>query len=262
MARTNKVGIDYFPFDVDFFNDEKIEFTSARFGIKGEIIAIRLLCKIYRSGYYTNWNEDECTLLAKRAGDGITPTLVSDIVKELAKRGFFEKSLFDRFNILTSKGIQKRYFEITSRYKQVDVFKEYLLINLEFRDNANIITINVNNNPNNTHTCTQIEIESKLKLKTNNAALINADINGDFKDVISEWLEYKKSRRESYKNQKSINAFISKLKNLSGNSPEVARKIIDESMSNNWAGIFELKPQKATSFSGLNKRVNLFDENN
>jgi hypothetical protein len=85
MARTNKVGIDYFPFDVDFFNDEKIEFVSARFGVKGEVIAIRLLCKIYRKGYYTDWNEDESTLLAKRAGDGITPSLVSEIVKELVK---------------------------------------------------------------------------------------------------------------------------------------------------------------------------------
>lgn len=180
MARTNKVGIDYFPFDVDFFTDEKVEFTSARFGIKGEVIAIRLLCKIYRKGYFTEWNEDESTLLAKRAGDGITPSLVSEIVKELVKRGFFDKSLFDRFSILTSNGIQKRYFEITSRYKQVDVIKEYLLVSLEDRDNVNINSINDDINSINADSCTQIEIENKLKLKTINTALINADINDEF----------------------------------------------------------------------------------
>jgi hypothetical protein len=27
-----KSGLDYFSFDIDFFNDEKIEFVSAKFG--------------------------------------------------------------------------------------------------------------------------------------------------------------------------------------------------------------------------------------
>ena len=41
-----KPGLDYFSFDVDFFNDEKIEFVYAKFGTIGEIITIQLLCKI------------------------------------------------------------------------------------------------------------------------------------------------------------------------------------------------------------------------
>lgn len=163
MARTNKVGIDYFPFDVDFFSDEKIEFTSARFGIKGEIVAIRLLCKIYRNGYYTNWNEDEVTLFAKRAGDGITPSLVNEIVNELVKRGFFEKSIFDRFKILTSNGIQKRYFEITKRYKSIDVIKEFLLINIDEMINVNIYSINADIKNKNDISNPQIEIEKEIE---------------------------------------------------------------------------------------------------
>jgi hypothetical protein len=209
MARTNKVGIDYFPFDVDFFNDEKVEFTSARFGVKGEIIAIRLLCKIYRNGYYTEWNDDESTLLAKRAGDGITPTLVSEIVKELVKRGFFDRSLFDRFGILTSNGIQKRYFEITSRYKQIDVIQEYLLVNLENKDNVYIIHINADINGNNVDSCTQIEIENKLKLKTNNAALINADINNYF-SFEKFWDLYDKKVGDKLKLQKKFSRLSKK----------------------------------------------------
>lgn len=74
--------------------------------------------------------------------------------------------------------------------------------------------------------------------------------NPEFLKAINDWLDYKKSRRESYKNQKSINAFVSKLKNLSGGDPFIARKIIDESMANNWAGIFELK----ISPNGANSR--------
>lgn len=41
MARPNKTGLDYFPLDIDFFDDEKIVAISGEFGIKGEIVAIK-----------------------------------------------------------------------------------------------------------------------------------------------------------------------------------------------------------------------------
>ena len=44
MARPNKIGLDYFPLDVDIFEDEKISAISGEFGIKGEITVIKLLC--------------------------------------------------------------------------------------------------------------------------------------------------------------------------------------------------------------------------
>ena len=43
MARPEEKGLKYYPFDVDFFNDEKIEAISGEFGIKGEIVAVRLV---------------------------------------------------------------------------------------------------------------------------------------------------------------------------------------------------------------------------
>ena len=146
MARTNKTGIDYFPFDVDFFQDEKIQFVSARFGLKGEVIAIRLLCKIYRNGYYTEWNDDTALLFAKSVGDGCQDSFVKDVVCELLKRGFFERSIFERFSILTSRGIQNRYFEATKRYKKVEVIGEFLLLDVSKIDNVSINSINVNIN--------------------------------------------------------------------------------------------------------------------
>ena len=118
MARPQKTGLDYFPFDVDFFDDDKLQFVSARFGSKGENIAIKLLCKIYKeNGYYYNWGEDEALLFAKRVGGDIQHSLVNDIVHELIKRGFFDKGMFDTFKILTSNGIQKRYTQIVQNSK-------------------------------------------------------------------------------------------------------------------------------------------------
>lgn len=137
-----KKGLDYFPFDVDFFQDEKIQFVSARFGMKGEAVTLRLLCKIYRQGYYINWDEDIALLFAKSVGDGCQHSLVNDVVNELLKRGFFHEGIFKRFSILTSKGIQQRYFEAASRRKNVEYDPRFLLINLsKFK---NVVALNQN----------------------------------------------------------------------------------------------------------------------
>ena len=47
----NSTGLDYFSFNVDFFDDDKLALIEGEFGIKGAYIAIRLLCKIYKEGY-------------------------------------------------------------------------------------------------------------------------------------------------------------------------------------------------------------------
>ena len=52
MARPTKEGLDYFPLDVDVFEDEKIEAIAGEFGLKGEIAVIKLLCAIYKKGYF------------------------------------------------------------------------------------------------------------------------------------------------------------------------------------------------------------------
>jgi hypothetical protein len=163
MARTGKTGIDYFPFDVDFFQDEKVQFVSARFGIKGEAVTLRLLCKIYRNGYYTEWNDDIALLFTKSVGDISLHSCVNDVVFELLKRGFFDKSIFERFSILTSKGIQNRYFEATKRYKSVEVFKELLLVDVSKMINVNILGLNVNINSKNAHSLQQREREREIE---------------------------------------------------------------------------------------------------
>lgn len=61
------------------------------------------------------------------------------------------------------------------------------------------------------------------------------------REQITKWIEYKKARKESYKTEQSLMAFAKKLFTLSGGKPDIADQIIEQSMANNWAGIFELK---------------------
>ncbi|WP_051290795.1 DUF4373 domain-containing protein [Dysgonomonas capnocytophagoides] len=115
MARPLKQGIDYFSFDVDFFDDEKIEPISGEFGVKGEIIVIRLLCAVYRNGYFAMWNEQLKMTLANRCK--VSSELIDQVVSRLVKWGFIEESLFNSDKIITSKGIQKRFQEATRKRK-------------------------------------------------------------------------------------------------------------------------------------------------
>jgi len=134
--RTGKTGLDYFPLDVDFFDDEKIQFVSAKYDILGENVCIKLLMRVYRSGYCIHFGDDEALLFAKKIG--VEKNIVDGVVKELLKRGFFSQNHFEKFEILTSNGIQKRFLEATKRRKKVEININYLIADIE-GFNVNII---------------------------------------------------------------------------------------------------------------------------
>lgn len=109
MARPRKNGLDYFPFDCDFFSDEKMVTIAGEFGIKGEIVAVKLLCAIYRNGYFALWNDPLKFKLAYCC-PSVSPELIDQIVNRLVRWGFFDKTLFDSVRVLTSADIQESYF--------------------------------------------------------------------------------------------------------------------------------------------------------
>lgn len=146
MANRCKVGLDYFPFDATFFEDDKIQLIHAEHGSKGVMVAIKLLCKIYKEGYFYRWGEDECLLFVKNAGSEFEVEFVNQVISSLIKRKFFDKDRLDKYGILTSAGIQKRYFDATVRYKKIQVISEYLIIVPPTRENVCIIKIDVDIN--------------------------------------------------------------------------------------------------------------------
>ena len=99
MARPVKIGLNYFPLDVDIFDDPKFLHVENKYGVKGELITIKLLCWIYREGYYCEWNDDTALIFAKKNFSSIGANLCKEVVVELVKRGFFNERLFDRFGI-------------------------------------------------------------------------------------------------------------------------------------------------------------------
>lgn len=113
MARPTKIGIEYFSLDVDIFEDEKVIPVSSEFGAKGECIIIRVLCAIYRNGYFAECSEKFKFKIAKQAN--LPESLVSEVIAGLVKWDFFDKIVFDSFGVLTSRRIQKNWKEATRK---------------------------------------------------------------------------------------------------------------------------------------------------
>jgi len=65
-------------------------------------------------------------------------------------------------------------------------------------------------------------------------------VPADFLEVFKSWLEYKKSKGQTYKNQKSVELCFKSLQELSKNNTNTAREIIESAMSKNYAGFFPI----------------------
>lgn len=137
-----KSGIDYFPLDVTL--NAKFELIEAEFGLTGFGVVVHLLQEIYgKSGYYIEWTEEVALLFARKVGLG--GSVVSEIIEASIRRGMFDKEKYDKYHVLTSKGIQERYFEAVSRRKTLEVDYNILLVDVaQILPNVYISAKNVN----------------------------------------------------------------------------------------------------------------------
>lgn len=165
-GRHNKYHLDWFKMDVAM--DTKIELLEAEFGLKGFAIFVKLLQRIYGGqGYYCEWNEEVRLLFSRRVGEGCN--LVSEVVDSAIKRGLFDQTLYEKYSILTSEGIQERYLDAINKRGSIEMKKEYLLVHgAQNLKNVVINSINDNKNLINNVKNTQNRIEQNRTEKNNN----------------------------------------------------------------------------------------------
>jgi len=129
MSRPRKAGIEYFPFDTDFFSDKKIRILKSRFGADGIIIYIYLLCEIYRNGYYIRIDEDYEYIIADDLK--MSNEKVKQVMKFLLERSLLDNTLFQSDTIITSLGIQRRFQEAVkgrASKSKIEVEEKYWLL--------------------------------------------------------------------------------------------------------------------------------------
>jgi len=116
MNMINK-GIPYFPTPANFFDEEVMELLEAKYGVIASYIVMRLLCKIYKEGYYISWGKEQCLIFIRKVDTEIKEGMMEKIIDLLLEKGFFHKEFYEKYGILTSQQIQKVWFEATIRRK-------------------------------------------------------------------------------------------------------------------------------------------------
>lgn len=133
MARPTKQGIDYFPLDVQL--DDKTELFIADSGAEGLGVLITIWQLIYQNnGYYVTNGEDLRLLVRRRVMSDVTT--IESIIDSAIRRGVFDIGMHDKHKILTSKAIQKRFFDAAKKKKTVSVVENYIMNGVSVGINA------------------------------------------------------------------------------------------------------------------------------
>ena len=277
MARQIKQGIDYYPMDVNFLNDIKVRKVLRGCGAQSMAVILYLLGNIYRDeGYYMRWDDEEDPFLVSDVV-GVSEGAVRETIKKSLQVEFFDSKLFEKESILTSKGIQQRFMEATSRRISVNIKAAYWLLD---KTGANMVvekinvyrnSINVDNNSKNVDDNQQSkEKKSKVNIYTTNTNS-NSDTslykgqgvdnftvcvdyftkNDELKKQLTSFARLRASKKKSF-TAETFRLFLEQLKSLSGNDETVMIEILRASVINGWINIYPLK-NNATGVSKLDE---------
>lgn len=256
MARPRKQGLDYFTLDCQL--DEKMRLIQAQFGLKGFALVVKLLQKIYGEyGYYCEWTEDvKLMFIAENFGASKEgANFVAEVLKACIKRGIFSEDLFDKYSILTSSGIQKRFADAVKKREQVEMEKAYLLIkvtqkSIKLTENGVSDTeTRVLGGINPQSKVKEKDILSKLNISRHENVRESEKVFFEDEKLNRAFIDFIAFRKELKKPLvgKGIDLAIKKLKDIAGNDNELAIKIIEQSILKTWYDFFPLqKPREFT----------------
>ena len=155
MANKTKSGLDYFPLEVNIFSDIKCRKLLRAHGPEAITLYIYLLCRIYEDGYYIEMDDDLIFFAAETLK--LDEETVNKSLNFMLKIGIFDENLATKKKLLTSKGIQIRYAEISKISRRKKTVEKFSLINVQESP------INVQESPINVQDCT-----NNVQLSSNN----------------------------------------------------------------------------------------------
>ena len=276
VARPTKTGIDYFPLDTRFIEDIKVRKIKREYKSDAICVLIYLLGIVYgEEGYYLSWDDDICFLVSDTLQ--IDEDIVRGIVNKALDVEFFDYHMYKTYRILTSKGIQNRYLAATERRQNTNLIAKYIIktnelmqhnvtetgVNVtETRVNVTETRVNVAETGVNVDKSTQSKVKkSKVKeSKENTIKDCNAPSAGrrgrtfTFESLVLAKYGNDESLLEAFKDfeimrksikkpltERAVKTMLTKLENLAGDDIDKTIKILEQSILNGWAGVFELK---------------------
>lgn len=152
-------------------------------------------------------------------------------------------------NYNTSRYDRTKWYALTDKANSIFEDSQFHLANLPNQNgkNAEPIPTNYTTNYTDNYVIPPLsptgETESpreKEKPKNATEEFIEKSVKEDFKPIMREWCQYKREKKQSYKPTGLKTCYANLLK-LSNDNPNTARQIVEQSMANNWAGLFSLK---------------------
>ena len=226
MARPKKTGLDYFPMDVDFWNDIKIMDLLNEYGPLGTAVYNIIINLVYKNGYYIEVSPEQLALMIMRiiGNKWITDkALLLNVIGYCGEIGLFDRELLKQ-SVVTSVGIQRRYNEITARNK-TDKSKYWLLEN----DDSKTASVSA---PENTVSAAETRVsaaeipqkkskEKKSKVNKSKVCIVTIPCrDGNFQ--VDE--EYYNELTHTYKNTEVILS-LQQLRNYMLSNPEKRRRL-------------------------------------
>ena len=170
----NKKGLAYFPKMIDFYEDDKIFDLLDRYGPLGVTVYDCILCIVYKHGYYAEIPLDKLSkMIIKMIGNKWVKSqkAVVQVVHFCSEIGLLNDDLMTE-NIITSVGIQRRYYEIAVKRMKRQLYTDryWLLGKAEDEEpllNAPLNRINSEENRINSEENQINSAESAIEIKEN-----------------------------------------------------------------------------------------------
>ncbi len=284
MANKPKQRIDYAGWSVDIFSsDVKIDKLLDAHGWNGFGVYFFLCQMAFGShGYYYEWSYELCASTARKMGGSIGAGTVRETVDYCLQIGLFEKRLFDRWQVLTSRGIQKSYLVVlkSKRRQGTEIFSDYWLLDRKKEDYQGVVFVRKNKgklrgnsnslgvNPDSLGGNSDLlgledskvkeriykppispsgGVESDKQKKTvkkkkkPTVYFDDPDVNGAF----LEFIDMRKKIKSPLTSDRAVHMAMNKLESLSSDAsgkmdPDLAIKIIDQTVFNNWKSFYPL----------------------
>ena len=148
-----------------------------------------------------NWNDKICKVFATTFRSGYDSEELNRLVHDLISEMVFDTEMFEKYQILTSKEIQKNFFRVISRRKSFEMeHPEYLLIAIpEKRTNWGNVCKNgeiAYKNAKNVDNFQQSKVkESKVKESKENTTPCSRAREGEKSIICYFWLDPKVTKR-------------------------------------------------------------------
>lgn len=256
----NKKGLTYFPKMIDFYEDDKIFDLLDRYGPLGVTVYDCILCIVYKHGYYAEIPLDKLSkMIIKMIGNKWVKSqkAVVQVVHFCSEIGLLDDDLMTK-NIITSVGIQRRYYEIAvKRMKRRLYTDQYWLLGKaeegESLLNAPFNGINSDENRISSEENQNNSEESTLEIKENKN-IDNIAFSSELERAFQMYLLVRKKNFGEIE-EEQIQALRDDLLSLSDNEEERIA-IVKKATASGWKSFYKTEKKRKDFGVGKGKKIN------